>query len=121
MSIADEIRELQDLKKSGALSEEEFTQAKKKLLETSNGNRKNKSAKNSPHSSIISKRNIKNIANDESLGEAANRYVSFQIIMGIIGIIIFLIVFFFVILPAFNNAPKFNKGPKLSFPSPIRK
>ena len=44
---------------------------------------------------------------DESLGRAANRYVSFQIGSAIVGGIIFLIVLFAVILPAMNHV---NQG-----------
>ena len=36
---------------------------------------------------------------DDSVGRAANRYVSFQMIMGVIGLLLFLLMFLFVILP----------------------
>ncbi len=42
-------------------------------------------------------------SNDESLGRAANRYVTFQIVSAIIGGIIFLIFLFAVIIPMFNR------------------
>lgn len=40
-----------------------------------------------------------------ALGRAANRYVSFQIGAAIVGGIIFLIMLFAVILPAFSHSP----------------
>lgn len=40
---------------------------------------------------------------DDSLGRAANRYVTYQIVSSIIGGIIFLIVLFTVFIPMFNR------------------
>jgi hypothetical protein len=40
---------------------------------------------------------------DRTLGEAANRYVSLQVVMSIIGFIIFLIILFGVILPQMSS------------------
>ena len=48
-----------------------------------------------------------NSSQDDSLGRAANRYVSFQIVSAIISGIIFLIVLFAVILPGMNHV---NQG-----------
>lgn len=48
-----------------------------------------------------------NSSSDESLGRAANRYVSFQIVSAIISGIIFLIVLLTVILPGMNHV---NQG-----------
>ena len=52
---------------------------------------------------------------DDSLGRAANRYVSFQIVSAVIGGIIFLIVLFAVILPQMNHV---NQGFSQNFPQP---
>jgi hypothetical protein len=79
MNITDELERLGKLHKDGTLSDEEFAQAKSKLL--------SQSEEREPAEP------------DRSLGEAANRYVSLQIVMSVIGIIIFLIFLFGVILP----------------------
>ena len=47
--------------------------------------------------------NNPNSGDDESLGRAANRYVTFQIVSAIIGGIIFLIMLFAFFLPTFNH------------------
>ena len=44
-----------------------------------------------------------NFSGKDSLGEAANRYVTFQIVSSVIGGIVFLILVFAVIIPAFNR------------------
>lgn len=77
MSLSDELKKLADLKESGALTEQEFQQAKHRLL--------NSSAQPPTN-------NRSSAGHDNSLGQAANRYVSFQIIMTVIGVIIFLLV-----------------------------
>ena len=40
-----------------------------------------------------------------SLGEAANRYVTFQIVMAIIGLGVFLFMLFFFFVPMWNSFP----------------
>jgi hypothetical protein len=75
MSLADEIEQLAKLKAGGTLTEAEFQQAKTKLL-----------ARQNPVL-LHANRDI----SENSLGRAANRYVSFQIISWVIGILIFLI------------------------------
>ncbi|MGA2798793.1 MAG: SHOCT domain-containing protein [Thermoguttaceae bacterium] len=94
MNITDELERLDKLHKDGALSDEEFDQAKDKLLNQHEGS-------------------LADEFKDNSLGEAANRYVTFQIVMGVIGFIIFLIVFFSIILPHFNSGPSFQMGPHI--------
>lgn len=48
--------------------------------------------------------NDSNSGGGNTLGEAANRYVTFQIVSAVIGGIIFLIVFFTFFLPMFNHS-----------------
>jgi Short C-terminal domain len=84
MNITDELERLSKLHKDGALSDEEFAQAKSKLL--------------------VSREERPPSEPDRTLGEAANRYVSFQMVMAVIGIIIFLSFFFGVFLPAFQRS-----------------
>lgn len=100
MSIASEIRELQELKESGVLTEQEFVQAKKRLL---SGVAPSTSKNPNPF----------RFCDDASIGQAANRYVSFRIVMGIIGAIIFLIMFFLVFLPMVSRSrTMFDAHPK---------
>lgn len=72
MDIADELERLSRLHKDGSLSDEEFALAKSKVLAATE--------RKSPL-------------------EAANRYASFWVVMSLIGVIVFLIVLFTIILP----------------------
>jgi hypothetical protein len=83
MNITDELERLGRLHKDGTLSDDEFAQAKSRLL--------SQPADSEPREL------------DSSLGEAANRYVTFRMVMGVIGVIIFLIFLFGVILPSMNQ------------------
>ena len=88
MNITDELERLGRLHKDGTLSDEEFAQAKRKLL-------------NQPEQGEPPQQ-------DRSLGEAANRYVSLQVVMAVIGVVIFLILLFTVILPHMSSRPSFQ-------------
>jgi len=70
MSIADELKKLQELRADGVLTEDEFQRAKETIL--AGGNQSGRPTE------------------DNSIGRAANRYVSFNIIWAIIGLILFL-------------------------------
>lgn len=101
MNITDELERLGRLHQDGTLSDEEFALAKSKLLTQPEQSR--------PWQP------------DRSLGEAANRYVSLQIVMAIVGIIIFLIFLFAVVLPHMSSGPPhMSGGPPTSYfpPSP---
>lgn len=84
MGLVDELKKLDDLRNSGALTDVEFEQAKRQLLSGTSG---------SP--SFVPQ------SEDNSLGRAANRFVSFQMIMSAIGLIAFLIFLFTFFLPRF--------------------
>jgi hypothetical protein len=90
MNITDELERLARLHKDGTLTDQEFAQAKAKLL--SNETAEQTASQPRPWQSA-----------DRSLGEAANRYVSFQVIMSVIGFIVFAIIFFTVFLPHMTN------------------
>lgn len=93
MSLTDELQRLADLKASGALTESEFQKAKAKLLErdvTANPPQREREP-------------------DQSLGRAANRYVTFQMIMAVIAILVFL----FVIAPRMCSQSSSPFGPQL--------
>lgn len=91
MSLTDELQKLEQLRSSGALSAEEFQRAKTQVL-----------------SAPDEKREFVPDKQQESIGKAANRYVSLQIVMAVIGGIIFLIVFFSILLPAFFGGSFFR-------------
>jgi len=88
MNLTDELKKLAELHASGVLTEDEFQQAKKKLLETppeAFGEGGFHLRKGSPGALLFQGKG------DDSVGKAANRYVNFQIITAIIGFSIFLI------------------------------
>lgn len=87
MSIADELERLSKLHKEGLLNDEEFSQAKSKLLSQS--------------SLTLGKNSLS--SPDNTLGGAAKLYVTWQIATSIIGFIIFLIILFAVILPHMDS------------------
>ena len=66
LSIADEIQKLEILRESGSLSDQEFEQAKRSLLDSESSR----------------------LTESRSLGRAANRFVTFYIIAAILGFII---------------------------------
>ncbi len=62
--------------------------------------------------------NDDNLSGKNSLGEAANRYVTFQIVSSIIAGIIFLVFLFAFIIPAFNHSNS-SSGFSQSGPSSV--
>lgn len=84
MSLTDELSKLAALRQSGALTEAEFQQAKAKLLDPT--------PDTEPAYTRETFRPLQE-PRDNTLGEAANRYVSFKMIMTVISLLIFL--FFF--------------------------
>lgn len=97
MSLADELQRLAELRASGALTESEFEQAKRKLLQ-----------QEAPPSGRESDDML-----DHSVGRAANRYVTLQIVMAVIGILIFL----FVFAPRMCSLSSSPFGPSMPFQS----
>jgi len=89
VDIAAELERLARLHDSGALSDEEFARAKDAAL--GRGGARSDAAPADRDS--------------ESLGKAANRYVTFQIGMSVVGLVLFLIVFVLVFLPRLNTFP----------------
>jgi hypothetical protein len=86
MSMTDELERLSKLHREGSISDAEFERAKAKVL----------AEEEEPEE-------VRYPA-EHSLGEAANRYVSFRIVMTIIGGIAFLIFFFGFFLPRLKSA-----------------
>ena len=85
--VAQELEKLARLHESGALTDEEFARAKHAALNrTDTGSAEHRE--------------------NGSLGNAANRYVTFQIGMSIVGLILFLVVFVLFFLPRFNSFPQ---------------
>ncbi|PXA03054.1 hypothetical protein DDZ13_14150 [Coraliomargarita sinensis] len=111
MSISDELSKLADLKEQGALSSEEFEAAKKKILSGDSSapqKRANYPTKNYQFED----------RSDDSVGKAANRYVTLQIIMAVIGILVFLL-FFAPMMCSSSNSP-FDSQPKLNVSPGLR-
>jgi len=79
MNITDELERLSKLHKDGTLSEEEFAKPKSRLLRQEN--------ENEP------------VKRDKSLDEAADRFLSVQVVMLTIGAILFLVLLISVIHP----------------------
>ena len=102
MNLPEELQKLADLYDDGVLTEQEFAEAKRQLLHP---------VPKAPERP----------AADPSLGSAAERYVSFQMTTSIIGLLIFLLFFFFVWLPGFQKATggfQEQPGIRLMTPSP---
>jgi hypothetical protein len=87
MSLADELKKLQELRNAGTLSEEEFAQAKASLLSAS--------AEPSAPAPVPGR--------SDTLGEAAKTWVHFQVVMGIIGLVVAAFFFFAFWLPGWNK------------------
>ena len=85
--VAQELEKLARLHESGALTDEEFARAKDAALD-----RKDDGA-------------VADQREGASFVSAANRYVTFQIGMSIVGLIVFLVVFVLFFLPRFNSFP----------------
>lgn len=86
--ISQELEKLARLHESGALTDEEFARAKDAALGNSEERRE------SPTDDA-----------ESSLGKAANRYVTFQIVMSVVAVIVFLFVFATAIQPRMNTFP----------------
>ncbi|HEV8534890.1 MAG TPA: SHOCT domain-containing protein [Candidatus Limnocylindria bacterium] len=80
MGVAEELEKLADLHRSGALSEREYADAKEAVLRGAT-------------------------SGTTRIGEAANRYVTFQIVMAAVGLIVFFLFLFLVFLPRWNSFP----------------
>jgi len=83
-------KKLARLHDTGALTDEEFARAKDAALGRKDGGREA----------------FADDSESSSLGNAANRYVTFQIVMTVVGLILFLIVFVTVFLPRLNAFPR---------------
>ena len=101
MNISEEITRLADLKEKGILSPEEFEQAKKRILSGQQSSRESRPPEHTKRYQVEDK-------SHESFGKAANRYVTFQIIMTVIGIIVFLL--FFAPMMCSSGSPNFPSG-----------
>ena len=96
MSMADEIEKLQKLKEAGTLSDQEFREAKRLLLQNPR-----------PEASLGGASR-----GGDLVGLAANRYVSFHIKMAYVGVVfavIFLILFIYVVATQGGN--RIARGP----------
>lgn len=107
MGIADELERLRQLHAAGSLTDEEYRLAKERVLSADPDQLEAPDeAIDDLRGSLFGRRWKRT-----SLGEAANRYVSFQIVMAIVGGIVFLILFLGVWLPNWNDAQQRFPGP----------
>ena len=93
MGIAEELEKLTQLHERGALSDQEYADAKQA---TFRGVTKD----------TTDKHNGGPVSDDRTLGEAANRYVSFQMLMAGISFVIVLVLLVTVVLPRFSQFPR---------------
>ena len=115
MGLADEIAKLQQLKEAGALTEEEFQAAKRKLLSEDTEGYADPPAAPSSARAVVHDIIGEVVDEPNTLGQAANRYVDYKntsnvfgFIIAIVFIIIFLI-FFFSMKSSFDS--HFNSSP----------
>ena len=98
MAIADELEKLSKLHESGELTDEEYVKAKDAALRAA-GRGSDSSDGPGLAEDLFG-------GNDESLGRAANRYVSFQIVSAVVGVIVF--VLFLAVMCQGNNFLRFG-------------
>lgn len=103
MAIADELERLRELHDSGELSDEEYARAKDVAIRGASA------PPASEPDDLVDDGLLSGVfgGDQSSLGNAANRYVNFQITMAAIGLILFL-VFACTVLPNFNRPPLFG-------------
>lgn len=89
MELADEIRRLKELHDEGALTDDEFSQAKAALLEGGTGD-----SRSTPWGPGRS---------DDGLGVAARRWVNLQIVIVVVGLALALVFFFAFFLPGWRK------------------
>ena len=94
MDLADQIAKLHALYEAGALSPDEFAAAKRALLEPSGPPDLPSRSNQRPRPGDDP---------DQSLGRAANRYMNLQIVVAVIGAVVFLTILFGFFLPLFNR------------------
>lgn len=101
VNLSDEIEKLGQLHASGALTDAEFAQAKQNVLSRS-------APTPTPPQPDDDEGLIESMldGSDKSLGGAANRYVSFQMVMAVIGLILAAIFFFGFFLPQWKSFGK---------------
>jgi hypothetical protein len=98
VAISDELEKLSKLHESGELTDEEYAKAKDAALRAAG--REPDSYDGPGFTEDLFG------GNDESLGRAANRYVSFQIVSAVVGLIVF--VLFLAVMCQGNNFPRFG-------------
>lgn len=108
MGIADELEKLRQLHASGGLTDEEYRVAKKKVLAEADDADHAKDGwppkRDTKDEDDLVRPIFGRSWRRDSLGDAANRYVSFQIVMAIVGFVFFLIFFLGFWLPGWNDA-----------------
>lgn len=98
MGIAEELEKLTQLHQSGALSDREYAEAKQAVLRGATTDKTTDSETSGLVRGLLGDRKA-------TLGEAANRYVSFQMVTGAISLVVFLLFLFIFFLPRWNSFP----------------
>jgi hypothetical protein len=99
VSIADDLAKLEQLRNSGSLTQAEFDEAKHALLHPSTTSPPpipSAATSAAPYTTDVDS-SVHRYSDDESLGRAANRYVDFRIVTGVIGGVLALIVFIIIL------------------------
>jgi hypothetical protein len=99
MNMIDELERLGQLHQDGMLNDAEFALAKSRLLNDDQPRPRD----DEPH---------------RSLGEAANRYVTLQMVMAGVGVILFLIFIFKVMLPGMQQTDSPGWQPTVEIQAP---
>jgi hypothetical protein len=99
VSIADDLAKLEQLRNSGSLTQTEFDEAKHALLHPGTMSPPpipSAATSATPYPTDVDS-SVHRYSDDESLGQAANRYVDFRIVTGVIGGVVALIVFIIIL------------------------
>lgn len=110
MSISDEIERLQQLHASGALTDAEFAAAKQLVIDGAG------------RASAVRDewRGRTSAPPDNSLGTAANRFVTYQMVMGVIALLVMLVFIFAFFLPQWNDSKeRHDRMFQSPFPQPF--
>jgi hypothetical protein len=98
VGIAEELEKLTQLHERGALSDQEYAEAKQATLRGAAKDTTTDKESAGLGSALVGE-------GQGTLGEAANRYVSFQMVMAGISLVLFLVFLFVVFLPRLNSFP----------------
>ncbi len=114
MDVGDELSKLSALHDSGALTDDEFAQAKQAVLNASRGADTETPVVGQLRDGVLGNQGT-------TLGEAASQYVRLQTAMAVVGLIVFIGILLFVFMPMANRmSSSFDSfGPRFAGPAVI--